>query len=182
MLICNKGNCPIGVLNDFDLLTRHPERQAEIIQHGIDVRERRLTTTSETRRLMSWHPIHTVKIIFVSGLATFFFVWIVSQISLLGHWYSDLKNLGIAIPLPIIGEKTLEIGSHIPTSTTLASAAKLPLVSARGSIYSALLVMVILILERVVATLVQWKKIQSLKQAEVQLEAEIKTLQSWTST
>lgn len=178
--VCTKENCPIGVLNDFDLLSRHPERSREIIQHGIEVRERRLTVTRETRRLMSWHPIHTVKIIFVSGLATFLGVWLVSQIAQLGHWYADLKGLGMTIPLPLVGEKTLEIGSHIPTSTTLASASRLPLVTAKGSLYSALIVMAILMLERVVATLVQWKKIQSLKQAEQELEQEIQVIKSWT--
>ncbi|MCC7357486.1 hypothetical protein IT408_03190 [Candidatus Uhrbacteria bacterium] len=180
MITCNKDSCPIGVLNEFDLLNRHPERKTEIIQHGIEVRERRLTTTSETRRLLSWHPIHTVKIIFVSGLATFFAVWIITQISFLGHWYSDLKNLDFAISLPIVGEKTIEIGSHIPISTTLASASKLPQISAKSSVYSAILVMIILIFERIVTIMVQWKKNKSLKQAENELGEEIKVLRTWT--
>lgn len=181
MLTCNVDNCPIGVLNEFDLVSRYPDRKAEIIHHAIDIRERRLTMTSETRRLLSWHPIHTVKIIFVSGLATFVIVWLLSQIAQVGHWYADLKALGIAIPFPVIGEKTLDLGSHIPTSTTLATAAQLPVLSLKNSFVSALLVMCILVLERIVATVVQWKKIQNLKLAEHELEKEIQTLQSWTT-
>jgi|GEM_PF-2947606 len=174
-----KSDAPIGLLPEFDLLKRYPERKRELIEYAIRDRERRITMTSETRHLLSWHPIHTVKIIFVSGFATFILVWLITQIAQIGQWYSQLKALGFTLPLPIIGERVIDLGSHIPTSTMLVTASKLPLLTAKTSIYSALAVMVILILERVISTLLQWKKIKSLKKAEEELHTEIKILNSW---
>jgi hypothetical protein len=164
---------PAGLLIERDLMDRHPERAEEIIDHAISSRERHLLVFREARKLISWHPIHMVKILFVSGFMVFILAWLVSHVVALNQIYTEARNLITSIPIPFFDPHP----SAAPATSRLLN--RIPQYGVRESIMSAVLVMGLIALERTMATIINWKKIKSLRRSEDELLEEIRVLETW---
>jgi hypothetical protein len=172
--------CPVGLVQECEMIERVPERRQEIIAHAIRVRERERLYVKEIRNLITWHPVHTTKVVLVSGSITFILVWLISGVAALGQWYAHLKAAQITFPIPFVGDETLHLGSHVPTSTVLAVAGNLPAFDLRQTGYIALTVMGAIILEKVVMSFLNWRESQKLTAFSAELQQELAALQGWS--
>lgn len=172
-------HCPVGLLNEKDLMDRMPERREEIIGHGIRRREELRLAFRAARTRIGWHPAHTAKVIAISGVVTFILAWLLSYISAFGHWYAAAKDWSVRVPLPLLGEKTIDIGAVVPTSTPLGFAARLPAFGLTESAYAAAGVVGLIIFERLLLAVVNVSSIRKLKGAERELDEEIRMLEEW---
>lgn len=170
---------PASLLDVHELATRFPERKREIFEVAKKKRERDLIVLRESRHLISWHPLHTTKTILVAGIVTFALSMLLSQVVAIGKFYAQAKAWNIAIPIPIIGTQTIDVGSRVPTSTALGIAAQFPAYGWRESLYAALAVMITILLERVIVSIFQWKKVRKLRAAEDELVKDIETVAQW---
>jgi hypothetical protein len=172
---------PIGLLVEEDFIKRYPARRKEIVAHAIQDRERRRVLLQETRHLLTWHPIHTTKVVLVTGILTFILAFLVSQVVSIGHWYADAKSWTIPISLPLIPTTNIDIGSHVPSSTSLALASRVPSFGLQESLIIAIIAMAAVLLEKVVVSLFQWKKAHLVGTAVRDLDQELRTLHEWRS-
>ena len=174
--------CPVGLVQECEMVHRLPERRAEIIEHAIRTREREKLYVKEIRNLITWHPVHSTKVMLVSGVVTFILVWLVSGIAALGQWYAHLKAAQITIPIPIVGDETLHLGSHVPTSTIIAVAGNLPAFDLKQTGYIALGVMGAILLEKIAMSVLNWRESQKLTSFSAELQQELAALQDWSSS
>lgn len=170
---------PASLLDTHDLLTRFPDRKQDILTHAIATRERELILLGESRHVISWHPVHTLKTILVAGFIAFALSFLLSQVVAIGKFYSQARDWRIDVPLPIIGTKTIDLGGGVPTSTALGIAGKIPSYGLRESVFAAIAVMITILLERAVTSFIQWKKIKKLRAAEHELRKDMETLEQW---
>jgi len=173
------GNCPAGLLAEYDLMSRLPERRQDILDQALASRAEKRLMQQETLRAFTWHPIHTTKVMLITGLVTFVLVWLVSGISALGHWYAQAKSYTVAVPMPLVQPLKIDIGSYIPTSTYLALSQQLPSFGWRESLYFAFAAMLVVLLEKLLLTVFQWNKVQRMRRAIQETDDELALLEKW---
>jgi hypothetical protein len=169
----------IGLIFEEDFIKRYPTRRQEILTYAIKQREERKVLLQESHQLLTWHPVHAAKVILVTGALAFVLAFLVSQIVSIGHWYASAKSWIVPVSLPVIGTKDVDLGTYVPTSTSLAVAGRVPSFGLRESIIFAIAVMVLMVLEKVAMSLVHWKKARLLQGALRELDDEIRTLHDW---
>lgn len=179
-------NTPVGLLIEEHLITENPSRREEIIDHAIRKRDEQQIQFDETGKLMTFHPIYTTKVLLITGLVVFILAIVVSQVVYVGHAYVQAKTFSFDVPslssaLSFGAPSTISVGSYIPTSTPLALASNVPSFGIVESIEIAVLAMVLVLLEKIVMTVVNWKKARLLKQAARDLEVELTVLHEWRS-
>ncbi|HWQ99623.1 MAG TPA: hypothetical protein VN397_02120 [Candidatus Methylomirabilis sp.] len=175
----NRDLCPPGLLFVADLLARIPERKRDLLDHEIAKRERERTLTHETRHLLSWHPLHTTKTVALYGFHGFILAWVIGLLASLGRSYAALQTTKIKIPLPLVNDIVFNLGSFVPTSTTLGIASQLPVWSFRTALVIGIGIAVIVAVEKIVFAALQWKKVRALQASEADLHQEIETLKEW---
>lgn len=169
---------PTGCLGVDLLVKNYPQERERIVKYAIDERRRQLASYSELRGLISFHPIHTTKLVLLSGLVSFILAFLLAQFAQLADWYKKLSEWKFNFSLPIIGEKVLDIGSKVPTSTTFEVGARLPAWSIRECFWLAVGVMVTLVVLQAVQAAIRWRDAMRLKQGENDLQQELTYLQS----
>lgn len=169
---------PTGCLQIDLLIKSYPQERERLVQHAIDERHRQLASYSELRGLISFHPIHTTKLVLLSGLVSFILAFLLAQFAQLADWYKKLTEWKVSFSLPVVGEKVLDIGSRVPTSTTFEVGAKLPTWSLRECFWFAVGVMVALIIIQAVQAAIRWRDAIRLKQGENELQNELTYLES----
>lgn len=169
---------PTGCLG-VDLLTKsYPQDRERIVKHAIDERRRQLASYTELRGLISFHLIHTTKLVLLSGLVSFILAFLLAQFAQLADWYKKLTEWKFSFSLPVVGEKVLDIGSRVPTSTTFEVGAKLPTWSLKDCFWFAVGVMVVLLIIQAVQAAIRWRDAMRLKQGENELRQELSYLES----
>jgi hypothetical protein len=180
----NRKNAPAGLLTVADLIERIPGRASDVLSHEIGRRERELVLTQETRRLLSWHPWHTIRFLLLSGAVAFAAAWLVSFLSALARFYNNtLGSLGAGhaasgAGIPFLNEWLAEIGKIIPASA-FALFSKIPDFGAIESFFVALGVILLVAFVKLLFILLNWKKIKLLNEAERELSEELETLNKW---
>jgi|JI8StandDraft_1071087.scaffolds.fasta_scaffold79977_2 hypothetical protein len=169
---------PTGCLGVDLLVKNYPQERERIVKHAIDERRRQLASYSELRGLISFHPIHTTKLVLLSGLVSFILAFLLAQFAQLADWYKKLSEWKFSLALPVVGEKVLDIGSRVPTSTTFEIGAKLPSWSVGECFWFAVAVMVVLLILQAVQAAIRWRDAMRLKQGEHELQQELTYLQS----
>ncbi len=175
------GNCPIGLLAEYDLMDRQPARRKEIIAQAILVRADSKLTLKETLHVYTWHPLHTVKNMLLMGLIVFELIMLVSAVSALGHWYAQAKSTSVAVPLPLGQFIKLDVGSYLPSSDYLAVLQKFPTFTWQEAVYGAFAGMLLVLLERVLIMTFHREKVQRLRYAIKQSDEEVALLEKWRS-
>lgn len=175
----NRLTVPPGLVIVADLVARIPERANDVIASELARRERERTMTRETRSLLSWHPINTTRVVLLFGLHGFVLAWALGWLAALGHAYAQLKTASIAIPLPLLQDLAVNLGTFVPTSTALSVASRLPPIDFRDAIGVGIAIALIVAVERGIIAAFQWKKARLLRTAEDELQAEIEILKSW---
>lgn len=170
---------PVGLIAVSRLIAETPERRDDILAYEIRRRERELLITRETRHALSWHPFHTTKVVFAVGGGVFVIVWLMSQLRAVAEWYTRARAATLTIPLPLIGDRTIDLGSHVPTSTAFDLMGRLPQWGLLESFWIAVGLMLVIVLERIIFAAFQWKHVQALASAETELAEEIATLRAW---
>ena len=162
-----------------DLLTRVPERRRDLIDHEIKKRERERLLIHETRQLLSWHPLHTTKTVLLYGVHSFILAWVIGLLASLGRSYVTLQTTTIEIPLPLVKDIVFNLGSFVPTSTSLGLASQLPAWSFRDALVVGLIVSLVVTAEKVIFAALQWRRVKILKAAMTELEHEAAVLKEW---
>jgi hypothetical protein len=187
----NRKNAPAGLLAVADLIERIPGRAEDVLIHETGRRERELILMQETRRLLSWHPWHTIRFLLLSGAVAFAAAWLVSFLSALARFYTSAfgspgaahaaGGAGSAIGgagIPFLNEWLAEIGKIIPASA-FALFSKIPDFGAIESFFVALGVVMLVAFVKLLFILLNWKKIKLLNEAERELSEELETLNRW---
>lgn len=175
----NRDTCPPGLLLVADLLARVPERKRDLIDHEIKKRERERLMSHETRQLLSWHPLHTTKTVLLFGVHSFILAWVVGLLASLGRSYVALQTTTIEIPLPLVKDIVFNLGSFVPTSTSLGLASQLPAWSFRDALVVGLIVSLVVAAEKVVFAALQWDRVKKLKASMSELDQEMASLKAW---
>ncbi len=176
----NISTCPVGLIHECELIAQAPERTADIIAHAKRIRTRELLYVREIRGLMTWHPVQTTNVVVLSGVITFALAWIFSEIIAVSHWYADAKAFQVNVGLPYIGSTSLDVGSHIPTSTALATASRFPIYGIREAALLAGGVMFAILLEKLVIAFLHRRESSQLGAYAKELKQELKTLDTWS--
>lgn len=175
----NREDAPAGLLFVADLVERIPERGEALLNYEISKRERERVLTQETKRLLSWHPWHTIRFLLLSGAVAFALTWFFSFLSALGRVYNaSVGKLDISVPF--LDPKLLDIGGAIPT-TTFALFSKIPDFGAVESFFVALAVVMLIAVVKLIFIMIHWKKIKMLGEAESVFTEELETLEEWKS-
>ncbi len=169
-------SCPIGVLPECDFIARFPERKPDLIVHALHQRERQLFLLKQARRQLVFHPLNSLKVIFVSGILSFFVSFFLSQFSALGAWYVAARQTSVDLPLV---SHPWDIGSYLPISAPLNLAAKLPTISFSQSIVFGLGIMLAIFLERTISAFIMRHQVTFIHHSESELLQEIDTLRAW---
>ena len=172
----NLFSAPIGIVAELMLAKEVPERAEEILSYAIHRRESQKLLVHETRQQIGWHPVHSTRTIIFSGISVFSLALTISSIASLGHWYESATHAALTIPIPLLGDKTIDFGGRMPTSTTLGLMAKLPTFGWKESLTIALGFMALVLLERLIVAAFSYRHIRALKSSEIELEQELKAL------
>jgi hypothetical protein len=172
----NRETVPPGLLMVADLIVRLPERKEELLAYELRKRERDQQIARETLHLLSWHPLHTTKVVLVYGITAFSIASLVGSIASLGQWFVHLQASKVPLSIPMVGSIPINIGSLVPTSTALSSIADLPVVSLRDSMYFGIAVALLVLIEKVIFIVIQHGKAQVLRRALEELDVETKAL------
>ena len=175
------NTCPIGLLAEYDLMGRLPERRKEIIGQAVDTRADKKLMLKQTLHAYTWHPLNTTKVMLLVGLLVFELVMLVSGVSMLGHWYAQAKNSTISVPVPLIQSMDINLGSYLPSSTYITMTEQLPTISLLQAVYIALAAMLLVLLEKGVIMAVHWEKVKHLRAAMKACDEEIALLEKWQS-
>lgn len=170
---------PVGLLAEHDVIERHSERRMEIIDHAIRIREQERLSLREVRSLLTWHPLRTTKVVILAGLVTFVLAWVLSELIAMSHWYASARTLRVTVPLPVVGNKVVDLGGYIPTSTALNVVSTFPTYGVRESAYVALGVMGLLLLEKLAVTLWHARESHHLSKRLEELTQETEELKRW---
>lgn len=170
---------PVGLIAEEDLARRFPQRRGEVLRHALRVRERQKALFHEARKLLTWHPIHTTKTVLVTGALSFTIALLASYVVSIGHWYAAAKDLSFTVPIPFLADRAIDLGASVPSSTSLALAARLPAYGLKESFAIAVLGMAIVLIEKLVTSLFHWRKARMLREAEADLVSEMKVLHDW---
>lgn len=168
---------PVGLIAVARLIAETPDRRDDILAYEIRQRERELLVTRETRHALSWHPFHTTKVVLAVGVGVFVIVWLMSQLRAVAEWYTRAR--AATLTLPLIGDRTIDLGSHVPTSTAFDLMGRLPQWGLVESFWIAVGLMLVIVIERLVFAAFQWKHVQALVSAETELAEEVTTLRAW---
>jgi hypothetical protein len=172
----DRKECPAGLLLIVDFLVRFPDRTDDLLNHEIATRERELIRTQETKYLLSWHPLNTLRFLLISGGLAFFVTWFLGVLAGIGRFYKDLLGEeGVTIPF---------IGGGISAETFFPAGildllSKLPDYGAEEAFFTALAVVALLAVMKAVFILFNWKKIETLRAAEEDLNGELDYLRRW---
>ena len=175
----SSSSVPIGLLSESDLISRFPARREEVIAHAIARREEEMIGLRETRKLLSWHPVQLIKTLLIVGIVAFSLAWMFSQIAAFGHWYAGARASKLVVAIPMLGNESFPVGQYLPTSTAMTTIQTLPMIGLNESIWFAIAVMGIVLLERGILITISWNRISQLHQAERQRKDEIELLRSW---
>jgi hypothetical protein len=178
----NRETVPPGLLMVADLIARVPERKEELLAYELRKRERELQVVRETRHLLSWHPLHTTKVVLIYGIIAFSIATLIGSIASLGQWFVRLQSSNVPISIPMVGSIPFDIGSYVPSSTTLSSLALLPNISLLNSTYFGIAVALLVLIEKVVFIIIQYGKAEVLRNAEKELNEEMEALKGMGAT
>lgn len=173
-----QNTIPTGCLQ-IDLLAKsYPQDRERLVKHAIDERRRQLATYAELRGLISFHPIYTTKLVVLSGLVSFVLAFLLAQFAQLADWYKKLTGLKLTFAVPVVGEKVVDVGTHVPTSSTFEVGSILPTWSVKECLWFALGVMAVLLFMQVIQAVIRWRDALRLRQGEDELQQELTYLES----
>lgn len=169
---------PIGCLTVDLLIKQYPQQKEEIVKQAILERQRHIAVYHELSGLISFHSVRTIKIVGLTGIISFGFLFLFMQVSQIADWYERLKAWRITVPLPLVDDRVIDLGSKIPTSTTLDLATQLPSYNVSDSINIAFALSLLVMIAQIIYAFFRWKDAHMMKQAITTLKEEMTYLYS----
>ncbi len=171
--------CSVGLLCEQELCAARPGQRDAIIDHAIRARQVELIQLRETHRALHWHPLRTAKTALLSGLVIGGVAFLIAQAAMLGRWYTHLASTSVKIPLPMIGDRAISLGSYMSATSSLAWATHIPVYGAQESVLLAVAVVVLFLVEKLVLFIFRRQDARVMRERATEVEQEIAELEAW---
>lgn len=155
------------------LLERFPDKKKELISQALIEKKRQLAMYRELIGLLSFHPLSLLKQVVAVGVMSFVLAFLVAQFAQLADWYKKLKQLNVGVDVPIVGTKSLDIGSRLPTSTTFEIGTVLPSWGIRECIWFAIGMVALVVITQLVQLFIRWKDVRLMQAGIHEIEQDI---------
>ena len=172
---------PIGLIIFMEWLESHPQYKKDMLEYEIARRESEHLILKETKKVLSWHPWSTFRLLLITGGLAFSVAWSLSAISDTVQIYNQFLGKGPS-GLPSQFTDSFVTLTNLLPKINGDFFAGIPDYGAIESLYIALGVIGIIVIIKLTIILFNWKKIQALVNHENQLHKELHFLEEQLET